>query len=128
MKRLQDRRRDNSAPSSEERLPQPGRRGLMLGLASGVLSAGLPLPSQATPAETLAPGDDGTQDLQPFHGAHQSGVITPQPAAALIVSFDVLASDHADLERLFRTLTERIAFLMKGGDAPTRDSKFPPPD
>jgi len=128
MKRLQDRRRDNSAPSSEERLPQPGRRGLMLALASGVLSAGLPLPSQATPAETLAPGDDGTQDLQPFHGAHQSGVITPQPAAALIVSFDVLASDHADLERLFRTLTERIAFLMKGGDAPTRDSKFPPPD
>ena len=44
-------------------------------------------------------------------------MITPQPAAALIVSFDVLAEDRAGLERLFRTLTERIAFLMQGGEA-----------
>jgi deferrochelatase/peroxidase EfeB len=100
----------------------------MLGLASGALSLGLPRPSHATPAGELAPGDDGTQDFQPFHGSHQAGVITPQPAAALVVSFDVLATDRGDLERLFRTLTERIAFLMKGGDAPTRDRKFPPPD
>jgi deferrochelatase/peroxidase EfeB len=27
----------------------------------------------------------------------------------------MLASDRQDLERLFRTLNERIAFLMKGG-------------
>jgi len=133
MKWLWDRRlRADPAPSSGraegERPQQPGRRGLMLGLASGALSVGMPGSSQATPAGELAPGDDGTQDFQPFHGSHQAGVITPQPAAALIVSFDVLAADRADLERLFRTLTDRIAFLMKGGDAPTRDRKFPPPD
>ena len=55
-------------------------------------------------------------------------MITPQPAAALIASFDSLAEDRAGLERLFRTLTERIAFLMKGGEAPTLDPKYPPPD
>ena len=55
-------------------------------------------------------------------------MITPQPAAALIASFDSLAEDRAGLERLFRTLTERIAFLMKGGAAPTLDPRYPPPD
>ena len=99
-----------------------------MGLAGGAIGLGLGSQARATPAGTLAPGDDGTQDSQPFFGLHQSGVITPQPASALIVSFDALAEDRAGLERLFRTLTERIAFLMKGGEAATLDPKYPPPD
>ena len=99
-----------------------------MGLAGGAIGLGLGSQARATPAETLAPGDDGTQDPQPFYGLHQSGVITPQPAAALIASFDVLAEDRAGLERLFRTLTERIAFLMKGGEAATLDPRYPAPD
>ena len=99
-----------------------------MGLAGGAIGLGLGSQARATPAGTLAPGDDGTQDSQPFYGVHQSGVTTPQPAAALIVSFDVLAEDRAGLERLFRTLTERIAFLMKGGEAATLDPRYPPPD
>jgi deferrochelatase/peroxidase EfeB len=46
----------------------------------------------------------------------------------MLVSFDVLASDRADLERLFRTLNERIAFLMKGGPVAQVDPKLPPVD
>jgi deferrochelatase/peroxidase EfeB len=107
---------------------QPGRRDLLVGLAGGAFGLGFGSQAQATPAETLAPGDDGTQDAQPFYGLHQSGVITPQPAAALIASFDVLAEDRAGLEHLFRTLTERIAFLMQGGEAATLDPKYPAPD
>ena len=99
-----------------------------MGLAGGAIGLGLGSQARATPAGTLAPGDDGTQDSQPFYGLHQSGVTTSQPAAALIASFDVLAEDRAGLERLFRTLTERIAFLMKGGEAATLDPKYPPPD
>ena len=99
-----------------------------MGLAGGAIGLGLGSQARATPAGTLAPGDDGTQDSQPFYGLHQSGVTTPQPAAAFIVSFDVLAEDRAGLERLFRTLTERIAFLMKGGEAATLDPRYPPPD
>jgi deferrochelatase/peroxidase EfeB len=107
---------------------QPGRRDLLLGLAGGALGLGLGSQARATPAGTLPPGDDGTEDRQPFYGLHQSGVTTPQPAAALIASLDVLAEDRAGLERLFRTLTERIAFLMKGGEAAALDPKYPPPD
>jgi deferrochelatase/peroxidase EfeB len=36
----------------------------------------------------------------------------------MLVAFDVLASDKADLERLFRLLTSRFAFLTTGGPAP----------
>ncbi len=35
----------------------------------------------------------------------------------MLVAFDVLAADKADLERLFRQLTQRIAFLTQGGRA-----------
>jgi deferrochelatase/peroxidase EfeB len=105
-----------------------GRRDVLLGLAGGAIGLGLGSQARATPAETLPPGDDGTEDRHPFYGLHQSGVITPQPAAALIVSFDVLAEDRAGLERLFRTLTERIAFLMKGGEPATLDPRYPAPD
>jgi deferrochelatase/peroxidase EfeB len=99
-----------------------------MGLAGGAIGLGLGSQAWATPAGTLAPGDDGTQDSLPFYGLHQSGVTNPQPAAALIVSFDVLAEDRIGLERLFRTLTDRIAFLMKGGEATTLDPRYPPPD
>ncbi len=118
----------SSRPDGSGGGPHAGRRDLLFGLAGGALGLGLGSQARATPAGTLAPGDDGTQDSQPFYGLHQSGVITPQPAAALIASFDVLAEDRPGLERLFRTLTERIAFLMQGGEAATLDPKFPPPD
>jgi deferrochelatase/peroxidase EfeB len=116
------------APSAEQSLrwPQPARRDLLLGLAGGALGFGIS--SQAAPAGMLPLGDDGTQDCQPFHGRHQAGVTTPQPAAALFASFDVVAADRAALERLFQTLTARIVFLMKGGAAATAEVKFPPLD
>jgi len=107
---------------------KPARRDLLLGLAGGAIGFGIGSESHAARAPGPPPGDDGAEDRQPFYGLHQSGVITPQPAAALIASFDVLAEDRAGLERLLRTLTERVAFLMKGGEAPTLDPRYPPPD
>lgn len=35
----------------------------------------------------------------------------PQQAAMILVAFDVPISDKPDLERLFRLLTQRFAFL-----------------
>ncbi len=46
----------------------------------------------------------------------------------MLVAFDVLASDRKELERLFRTLNERIAFLMSGGAVKQVDPKLPPLD
>src|ERR1700722_8438786 len=94
---------------------QPGRRDLLMGLAGGAIGLGVGSQARATPAGTLAPGDDGTQDSQPFYGVHQSGVTTPQPAAALIVCFDALAEDRAGLERMFRPPAKGSFFLLKGG-------------
>ena len=62
----------------------------------------------------------------PFRGRHQAGIVTPRPTAGMIASFYVLAENRADLERLFRTLTERIAFLTQGGPQTDPDPKLPP--
>ena len=109
------------------------RRRVLLGMgAAGVALAGsaLSCPAMAAGAAqvTEAPSSEQTEDRQAFHGQHQSGIVTPRPASGMLVSFDVLASDREDLERLFRTLNERIAFLMQGGPVPQVDPKLPPVD
>ena len=98
-------------------------------LAGGALSC--PAKAAANPANaqvTQAPSSDKTQDHHDFHGQHQNGIVTPRPAAGMLVAFDVLATDREGLERLLRTLNERIAFLMKGGPVAQVDPKLPPVD
>ena len=107
----------------------PGRRGLLLGLGSAgavaaVRAATLPDNRPDIPVEEA----DGTADTVPFYGPHQAGITTPQPAAALLAAFDVLAEDRAELADMFRLLTERCAFLTAGGTVPELDPKLPPLD
>lgn len=108
------------------------RRSLLRGLAGG--GAALGLMAGAGPAAAQSqqqpPGRnaDVARQAQSFHGLHQAGIVTPCPAAGLIATFDVLATSRPELERLFRTLTERIAFLMGGGTPQELDPKFPPVD
>ncbi|HUZ30664.1 MAG TPA: iron uptake transporter deferrochelatase/peroxidase subunit [Xanthobacteraceae bacterium] len=99
---------------------------LKLGAATGAASLGLTAPGSLLAAETDE--TETAHQAQPFYGAHQSGIVMPQPAAATVVAFDVLADKPADLRRLFRTLTERIGFLMVGGPVAVRDPLLPPPD
>jgi deferrochelatase/peroxidase EfeB len=83
----------------------------------------------AAPAQvTEAPSSDKTQDRHDFHGVHQTGIVTPRPAVGHAGLLRRVGQDREDLERLFRTLNERIAFLMKGGPVPQIDPKLPPPD
>ena len=96
---------------------EPSRRRLLQGLGmlggAAALSGGCPFHTAAA-ADSFSPGTvapDARQQAQPFYGMHQAGIITPQQASMMLVAFDVLASDKADLERLFRLLTERFAFL-----------------
>ena len=113
---------------------EPSRRRLLKGIGAlgGALAiaGGCPV-AHAAKAEsspgTLAP--DARQEKQPFYGPHQAGILTPQQASMMLVAFDVLAADKADLERLFRLLTQRIAFLTQGGPAPdTPNPRLPPMD
>jgi deferrochelatase/peroxidase EfeB len=112
--------------------PFMGRREMLLGLgkAGGAAVVG-GLVGRASVREARGEGAVGDDDLLstiPFHGVHQAGVVTPRPQFAVFVAFDVLAADRGELQRLLQTLTERIAFLMRGGPAATADPKFPPPE
>src|ERR1700734_1584177 len=74
----------------------PTRRGLMIGLtAGGIAAIGAAAPAKAAAECQPDQENDGTLDCQPFYGARQAGIVTPQPAAALIASFDVIAGDRA---------------------------------
>lgn len=110
----------------------PSRRRLLLG--AGALSGALVLGGTVkadTGTKPLATGkspESARWQKQPFYGEHQAGVLTPQQASAMLVAFDVLATNADDLQRLMKLLTERIAFLTHGGEAPHADAKLPPMD
>lgn len=109
---------------------EPSRRRLLKGIGALALAGSCPVAHARTPQSapgTLSP--DARGETQPFYGAHQAGILTPQQASMMLVAFDVLASDRADLERLFRLLTTRMAFLTAGGPAPeTPNPRLPPMD
>ncbi|MGP3590060.1 iron uptake transporter deferrochelatase/peroxidase subunit [Vagococcus sp. WN89Y] len=120
--------------TDDNSVSEPSRRRLLKGMgALGgalVFTGGCPLAhaekTQSAPG-TLSP--DSRMEKQPFLGEHQAGILTPQQAAIMLVAFDVLAVDKADLVRLFRLLTQRIAFLTAGGPAPdTPNPRLPPRD
>lgn len=75
---------------------------------------------------TDAPVGNGFAQRVPYLGVHQAGITTPRPLAGMVASFFVLAQDRDELERLFRTLTKRIAFLTQGGKEVVLDPKLPP--
>ena len=107
----------------------PSRRSLLSGGAAALGGASLAqAASEPVQNPAAAPESDATARRQPFHGIHQSGIVTPRPATGMVAAFDVTATSLDELERLFRLLSERIAFLMQGGPAPTADPGFPPPD
>ncbi len=118
----------------EHGVSEPSRRRLLKGMgALGgalALAGGCPVAHAAKPKSapgTLSP--DARMETQPFYGDHQAGILTPQQASMMLVAFDVLASDKSELERLFRLLTQRIAFLTTGGPAPdTPNPRLPPMD
>ena len=124
-------RRQSMAVAGEDIDKKPGdptRRRLLLGLGAGSMAALAGKPAAAGSDCQPEQESDGTLDSQPFYGPRQAGVVTPQPAAALFASFDVLADDRAGLEKLFRILTRRIAVLTEAGPAPTLDPRLPPAD
>jgi deferrochelatase/peroxidase EfeB len=123
-------RKDTFDLSQADDAPRsPGRRALFQGaaLAGGVALIGT-LSSQAARAETPAEPIDPALETVPFYGKRQSGITNPIPAAGLVASFNVLATNRNELSQLFQILTERFAFLTQGGPAASADPAFPAPD
>lgn len=111
---------------------EPPRRRLLKGLGAlggALVMGGCPV-AHATPRPKAADAATDSRDEKvDCFGHHQAGILTPQQSAMMLVAFDVLASDKAGLERLFRLLTQRIVFLTQGGAAPvTPNPQMPPAD
>lgn len=109
-----------------------GRRGFVktalgAGAAGAVLAGGGFALGQAGAgrAEAADTKDAGKVD---FHGAHQAGILTPQPAAAAFLSLNVIAENRKELADLFRTITERARFLTAGGAPVDLGVGAPPSD
>lgn len=117
-------------PATPARCPfSPTRRGLLTGAAA--LAASLPALAQAdTRGVANAPvaGEASGGDFVSPYGGHQAGIVTPRPANGIVAAFHVLADTPADLQDLFRRLTDRIVFLTHGGQVPVLDPGLPPAD
>ena len=126
-------------PSAESPAPQgccpagAGRRSFVK-TALGASAAGAVL---AGGGFALAESGDGTAEAAtqpqnaakvPFHGAHQAGIVTPAPAFATFVSFNVIAENRNELAQLFRTITDRARFLTAGGTPADLGVGAPPSD
>jgi len=119
--------------SKKHEVVQPERRRLLQGLGvlggAAALAGGCPFHAGAAEFSPGTVSPDARQQKQPFYGEHQAGVLTPQQASVMLVAFDVLASNKAELERLLRLLTQRFSFLMQGGAAPAvTNPQLPPLD
>ncbi len=117
----------------EPAITSPSRRSLLKGglLAAGGAAAAVGLAACRREGPDAGGGKratDSTLQSQPFRGVHQSGITTPTQAAAIVVAMDVVGRGRPVLERLFRKLDERIAFLMQGGPVAERNPQLPPLD
>jgi deferrochelatase/peroxidase EfeB len=96
-------------------------------LVGGVLIGGA---HEDANAATQATDASAEQASYPFHGANQSGIMTPfakQPATC-VAAFNTTATDKAALADLLQTITTRARFLTTGGIAPNLGVSQPPSD
>jgi deferrochelatase/peroxidase EfeB len=99
---------------------RPSRR-LLLAAAGGLLAAaGAKRPAAAD----VQPG------VEPFHGAHQAGIATPQQTHLYFAAFDLVAKKREDVVAMLRAWTAAAARLAAGqtASASEADPGQPAPD
>ena len=108
-------------------------QGTATGAAGTALAGGVLIGGARADANAATDGTEATeQAAYPFHGAHQSGILTPVPsakqAATCVAALDVTADGKAALAELFQTITARARFLTAGGTPPNLGVSQPPSD
>jgi deferrochelatase/peroxidase EfeB len=114
----------------------PSRRNFLKGAASGAagtaLAGGVLIGGAHADANAAAQATPAMVEQYPFHGARQSGILTPAPSAkqmyTCVAAFDSMAGDKAALKDLLQTVTTRARFLATGGTPPDLGISQPPAD
>ena len=90
----------------------------------GVAAGGL------TVADTAASHGTTVDDqVVPFRGTHQGGIVTPQQDRMLFAAFDVTTTDPAELRDMLRDWTAAAEAMTHGQMVPGQfDPQAPPPD
>jgi deferrochelatase/peroxidase EfeB len=78
----------------------------------------------ARPAVAAAPA---TPDIEPFFGAHQAGIITPQQRHCYFASFDLVAKQRSEIVSLLRSWTAAAARMTQGRTALPIDANLATP-
>ena len=116
----------------------PSKRRLLQGLAAAGIGtaaaalAGCSNGQNGTAGSASAPAQGGSDPARhsdqsyDCFGPHQAGIVTPHQQFGIVAAFDVLAKTPTELENMFRTITQRIEFLTKGGELQDGDPKLPP--
>src|SRR3569623_739101 len=106
--------------------------GAAAGAAGTALTAGILAKGAHQDAEAATVGQPRAEASYPFHGPHQSGILTPGPSAkqnaACFAAFDVTAANKKELADAMRTLTGRARFLTAGGTPSDLGLGEPPSD
>jgi len=71
---------------------------------------------------------NGTGGTVPFYGDHQAGILTPPQHHLQFASYDVTASNAAELRDLLSSWTGLAARLTRGDDPGSGGGEFAPPD
>ncbi|WP_109481941.1 iron uptake transporter deferrochelatase/peroxidase subunit [Paraburkholderia sp. C35] len=112
---------DQSPPS------RPGRRGfLKAGGAAVAAGAGLATSGAAHAALTRTHADDVQRQIEPFYGAHQAGIVTPQQSHSYVAAFDLKTDKREEVIALLREWTQAAARMTQGhtaGSLETADDK-----
>jgi len=107
-------------------------KGTVSGAAGTALAGGLLVGGARADADAAKSSGPVTEASYPFHGTHQSGILTPGPAEkqhySCVAAFDCTAAAKADLTLLMYELTNRAFFLTTGGTPPDLGVGQPPSD
>ncbi|WP_083606742.1 iron uptake transporter deferrochelatase/peroxidase subunit [Paenibacillus helianthi] len=114
--------------SRREMLRLTGASGLGLLLGGGGVSGILAASGAVHPA---APAPQASsEDIIPFYGSHQAGILTPAQNFLCFASFDLTTSSIADVKKLLQSWTTAAAALTSGtliGNA-NENPNLPPSD
>lgn len=106
-------------------------KGAAVGTAGTAVTAGV-LWSGAHVDAAHADNTVATQESYPFHGTHQTGILTPAPGVkqpyTCVAAFDLVDASRGRAAELMRTLTTRARILTSGGAQPDLGVGQPPAD